>query len=138
MISCVPPAIVFAGILFWHISADIETVFPRVICAVACLAAIRAAHNAGYLWVGAFGGLAVLFNPFSPDMVSRIAFSGLYFLCVSTALLCLAAMKGEPQKPALALMLQRRIALDDMAARPESIEPEELPLAVTSTQPGPA
>jgi hypothetical protein len=108
-----PAVILCAGIAFWRITADIETIGPRVICAVACLAAIRAARNAGYFWLAAFAGIAVIFNPFVPDMVSRIAIFGLYFLFASTALLGRAVLKFRPQQPApVAKSLPRRVALD--------------------------
>jgi hypothetical protein len=100
MTTWVPAVILCTGIAFWHITADIETIGPRVVCVVACLAAIRAARNAGYFWVAAFGGIAVIFNPFVPDMVSRIAIFGLYFAFVATALLGLAVLKFGLRHPA--------------------------------------
>lgn len=109
MVSWLPAAILFGGIAFWRITADFETVFPRVICAVACLAAIRASRNARYFRVAGFAGIAVLFNPIVPDMVSRIAFSGLYFVCASTALLCWIMLNVGPQKyPAESQTSKRR------------------------------
>jgi hypothetical protein len=111
--SWVPGVVLITGIAFWHITADIETIGPRVICAVACLAAIRAARTAEYSWVAAFAGIAVIFNPFVPDMLSRIAIFGLYFLFASTALLGLAVLKFGPHRPAArSLAVQRRVALD--------------------------
>ena len=107
-----PAVVFFTAIAFWHITADIETIGPRIICAVASLAAIRAAHRAGYFWMAAFAAIAVIFNPFVPDMMSRIAIFGLYFLFASTALLGLAILKRGPRRPApAALAVQRRIAL---------------------------
>jgi hypothetical protein len=91
--SWVPAAALITGIAFWHITADIETIGPRVVCAAACLALIRAARTAGYFWVAAFGAIAVIFNPFVPGMMSRIAFFGLYFVFASTVLLGLAVLK---------------------------------------------
>lgn len=111
--SWVPVIILITGIVFWHITVDIETIGPRVICAVAFLAAIRAARTAEYSWVAAFAGIAVIFNPFVPDMLSRIAIFGLYFLFASTALLGLAVLKFGPHHPAsLSLAVQRRVALN--------------------------
>jgi hypothetical protein len=113
MTSWVPGIVLIAGVAFWHITADIETIGPRVICVVACLAAFRAARTAEYSWVAAFTGIAVIFNPFVPDMLSRIAVFGLYFLFASTALLGLAVLKFGPHHPAtLSLAVQRRVALD--------------------------
>jgi hypothetical protein len=57
--------IVCTAIALWRISPDIETIGPRIICAIACLAAIWAARKDGYFWVSAFGGIAVIFNPLS-------------------------------------------------------------------------
>jgi hypothetical protein len=112
MTTWVPAVILCTGIAFWHITADIETIGPRVICAVACLAAIRAARS-GYFWLAAFGGIAVIFNPFVPDMMSRIAIFGVYFLLAVSALLGRAVLKFRPQQPApVARSLQRRVALD--------------------------
>jgi hypothetical protein len=109
----IPVVILCLGIAFWHITADIETIGPRVICAVACLAAIRAARNEGYFWVAAFAGIAVIFNPFVPDMMSRIAIFGLYFMFAATALLGLAVLKFGPRHPeSVSLAVQRRVALD--------------------------
>jgi hypothetical protein len=129
MMSRVPAVILFTGIAFWHITADFETVVPRIICAAACLATIRASRSAKYFRVAAFAGIAVFFNPIVPDMVSRIAFSGLYFVCASTALLCLMMLKIGPQKPTLSLMVQTRVALDCTAAGRGSIGLERLPLS---------
>jgi hypothetical protein len=113
MTTWVPSVILCTGIAFWHITADIETIGPRVICAVACLAAILAPRTAGYFWVAAFSGIAVIFNPFVPDMMSRIAIFGLYFLFALTVLLGLAVLKFGPRQPApLSLTVQRRVALD--------------------------
>ena len=113
MKTWVPAVLVCTAIAFWRITADIETIGPRVICAIACLAAIRAARNAGYFWVAAFGGIAVIFNPFVPDMMSRIAVFGLYFVFAATALLGLAVLKFGPRHPAsVSLAVQRTVALD--------------------------
>jgi hypothetical protein len=113
MTTWIPAVVLCTGIAFWHITADIETIGPRVICAVACLAAIRAARNAAYFWLAAFAGIAVIFNPFVPDMMSRIAIFGLYFLFASTALLGRAVLKFRPQQPAsVSLAVQRRVALE--------------------------
>jgi hypothetical protein len=104
--------IVCTAIALWRITADIETIGPRIICAVACLPAIRAARKGGYFWVAAFGGIAVIFNPFVPDMMSRIALFGLYFLFASTALLGLPVWQsGTRQTASLSLAVQRRVAL---------------------------
>jgi hypothetical protein len=102
--------------------------------AVACLAAIRASRNAKYFRVAAFGGIAVLFNPIVPDLVSRIAFSGLYFVCASTVLLCLMMLKIGTQKPTLSLMVQSRVALDGTAAGRGSVG-LELPLIKIALRP---
>ena len=88
------------AIALWRITPDIETIGPRIICAIACLAAIRAARKGGYFWVAAFGGIAVIFNPFVPDMVSRIAIFGLYLVFASTALLGLAMLNSGRYHPA--------------------------------------
>jgi hypothetical protein len=135
MMSWVPAAILFAGIAFWRITADYETVVLRVICAVTCLAAIRASRNAKYFRVAAFGGIAVLFNPIVPDLVSRIAFSGLYFVCASTVLLCLMMLKIGTQKPTLSLMVQSRVALDGTAAGRGRVGLERLPLIKIALRP---
>ena len=66
MTNWVPAVVLITGIAFWRITADIETIGPRIICAAACLAAIRAARNARYFWFAAFAGIAVIFNPFRP------------------------------------------------------------------------
>jgi hypothetical protein len=116
MMNHAPIAVLVAGILLWHSRGDIETVLPRVICAAACLAAIRAASNAAYRWATAFGGIAVVFNPIVPDMLFRIVFTGLYFIWASVALLSLAALKAGAQKPTLSLLVQSRAALDSKAA----------------------
>jgi len=113
MTNWVPAAALIVGIAFWRITADIETIGPRIICAAACLAAIRAARNARYFWFAAFAGIAVIFNPFVPDMMSRITLFGLYFALASTALLGRAVLKFRPQQPApVSLAVQRRVALD--------------------------
>ena len=105
--------VIYAAIAFWRITPDIETIGPRVICAIACLVAFRAARKGGHFWPAAFGGIAVIFNPFVPDMMSRIAIFGLYFLCASTALLGLAVLNFRPRRPALiSSVVQRRVALD--------------------------
>jgi len=111
--SWIPVVVLCMGIALWHITADIETIGPRVMCAVACLAAIRAVRNAGYFWVAAFAGIAVIFNPFVPDMMSRIASFGLYFMFTATALLGLAVVKfGSRHPESVSLAVQRRVALD--------------------------
>jgi hypothetical protein len=98
-------AFVSSGILFWRFTPDVETVLPRIICAVALLAAIRFARGTGsYFWVAGFSAIAVLFNPFVPGMLSRIVVSGIYLVCAATALACLAMLEIAPRKPALALM----------------------------------
>jgi hypothetical protein len=113
MTTWVPAVFLCTGIAFWRITADIETIGPRVICAIACLAAIRATRNAAYFWVAAFSGIAVIFNPFVPDMVSRIAIFGLYLVFAATALLGQAVLKFGPRRPAsLSLAVQRRVMLD--------------------------
>jgi hypothetical protein len=103
--------IVCTTIALWRITPDIETIGPR--CAIACLTAIRAARKGEYFWVAAFGGIAVIFNPFVPDMVSRIAIFGLYFLFATTALVGLAVLNSGCYHPApISLAVQRRVALD--------------------------
>jgi len=105
--------VVCAAIALWHITPDIETIAPRIICAIACLAAARSARKGGYFWVAAFVGIAVIFNPFVPDMVSRIAIFGLYLVFVSTALLGVAMLNSVRYHPAsISLAVQRRVALD--------------------------
>jgi hypothetical protein len=112
MTAWVPAAALCTAIAFWHITVDIETIGPRVICAAACLAAILAARSGGYFWMAAFAGIAVIFNPFVPGMMSRIAFFGLYFVFASTALLGLAMVRFRSYHPApVSLAVQRRIAL---------------------------
>lgn len=109
----IPAVILCTVIALWCITPDIETIGPRIICVVACLAAIRAARKDGYFWAAAFGGIAVIFNPFVPDMMSRIAIVGLYLVFASTALLGLAVLNSARQHPALiSLAVQRRVALD--------------------------
>jgi hypothetical protein len=106
-------AVLCAAIAFWRMAADIETIGPRIICAIACLAAIWAARKGGYFLVAAFGGIAVIFNPFVPDMMSRIAMVVLYFVLASAGLLALTVLHSRPQSPALiSLAVQRRVALD--------------------------
>jgi hypothetical protein len=105
--------IVCTTIALWRITPDIETIGPRIICAIACLTAIRAARKGGYFWVAAFGGIAVIFNPFVPDMVSRIAIFELYLVFASTALLGLAMLNsGRYHQAPISLAVQRRVALD--------------------------
>jgi len=112
MTAWVPAVALCTAIAFWRITADVETIGPRVVCALACLAAILAARRGGYFWTAAFAGIAVIFNPFVPDMMSRIAIFGLYFVFASTALLGLAVLKFGQRRPAPAsLAVQRRIAL---------------------------
>lgn len=113
MMTWAAGVIVCTAIAFWRITPDIETIGQRIICAVACLAAIQAARKGGYFWVAAFGGSAVIFNPFVPDMMSRIALFGLYLLFASTALLGLPVLQsGTRQTASLSLAAQRRVALD--------------------------
>ena len=113
MTTWVVAVVVCTAIAFWRITPDIETIGPRIICAIACLAAMRAARNGGYFWLAAFGGIAVIFNPFVPDMMSRIAIVGLYLVFASTALLGLAVLNFGRHRPALiSLTVQRRVALD--------------------------
>ena len=113
MTSWTAAVVVCAAIALWRITPDIETISPRIICAIASLAAIRAARKAGYFWVMAFGGIAVIFNPFVPDMVSRIAIFGLYLVFASTALLGLAMLNsGRYHQAPISLAVPRRVALD--------------------------
>lgn len=98
-LTWIPAALLFAGILLWQVSADFDTIFPRAICAIAYLATIRAGCKSRYPQAAAWGGVAVLFNPFFPDMLSRIVFSGLYFLAASTAMVYLAVVSGQTRKP---------------------------------------
>jgi hypothetical protein len=113
MTSWAAAVVVCAAIALWRITPDIETIGSRIICAIACLAAIRAARKGGYFWVAAFGGIAVIFNPFVPDMVSRIALLGLYFLFATTALVGLAVLNSGRYHPApISLAVQRRVSLD--------------------------
>ncbi len=113
MTNWIPAVVVCTAIAFWRITPDIETIGPRVICAIACLAALRAARKGGYFWVAALGGIAVIFNPFVPDMMSRITLFGLYFLFATTALVGLAILNSVRYHPAsISLAVQRRVALD--------------------------
>lgn len=100
MTTWLPAVALCTAIASWRITADIETIGPRIICAVACLAAIPAARSGGYFWAAAFAGIAVIFNPFVPDMMSRIAIFGLYSVFASTALLGLAVLKFGQRRPA--------------------------------------
>jgi hypothetical protein len=112
MMTWASAVIVCTAVAFWRITPDIETIGPRVICVIACLAAIWAARKDGYFWA-AFGGIAVIFNPFVPGMMSRIAIVGLYLLFASTALLGLAVLNSGRHRPALiSLAVQSRVALD--------------------------
>jgi hypothetical protein len=113
MMTWIPAVVLCTAIALWRITPDIETIGPRIICAAACLAAILAARKGGYVFVAAFGGIAVIFNPFVPDMMSRIAIVGLYFVFASTVLLGLAVLNSRRHDPALvSLAVQRRVALD--------------------------
>ncbi len=113
MTTWVAAVILCATIAFWHINTDIETIIPRLICVLACLAAIQATRHLGHLWGVAAFGIAVIFNPFVPNMMYRIAIVGLYFVCFATALLGLAVLKfgGRQQVPVL-LRVQPRVAPD--------------------------
>ncbi len=105
--------VVCAAIALWRITPDIETIAPRIVCIVACVAAARSARKGGNFWVAAFVGIAVIFNPFVPDMVSRIAIFGLYLVFVSTALLGEAMLNsGRYHQSPISLAVQRRVALD--------------------------
>jgi hypothetical protein len=54
----------------------------------------------------------MIFNLFVPDMMSRIALFGLYFLFASTALVGLAVLNsGRYHQAPISLALQRRVAL---------------------------
>jgi hypothetical protein len=113
MTSWVAAVILCTTVVFWHVNTEIETIVPRLICVLACLAAIQAARHVGYLWGVAVGGIAVIFNPFVPNMMSRIAIFGLYFVCFATALLGLAVLKfGRRQPVSVLLRVQPRVALD--------------------------
>jgi hypothetical protein len=113
MTSWVAAVILCTTVVFWHVNTEIETIVPRLICVLACLAAIQAARHVGYLWGIAVGGIAVIFNPFVPNMMSRIAIFGLYFVCFATALLGLAVLKfGRRQPVSVLLRVQPRVALD--------------------------
>jgi len=113
MTTWVAAVILCTTVAFWHINTEIETIVPRLICVLACLAAIQAARHVGYLWGVAVGGIAVIFNPFVPNMMSRIAIVGLYFVCFATALLGLAVLKFGRRQPAPVLLrVQPRVALD--------------------------
>ena len=113
MTTWVSAVIFCTAIAFWHINTDIETIVPRLIFVLGCVAAIQAARHAGYLWGVAVGGIAVIFNPFVPGMADRIAFFGLYSVFAGTVLLGRAVLKYRPQQPALvSLAVPRRVALD--------------------------
>jgi hypothetical protein len=113
MTSWVAAVILCTTVVFWHVNTEIETIVPRLICVLACLAAIQAARHVGYLWGVAVGGIAVIFNPFVPNMMSRIAIFGLYFVCFATALLGLAVLKfGRRQPVSVTVRVQPRVALD--------------------------
>lgn len=113
MSTWVAAVILCTAVAFWHINTEIETIVPRLICVLACLAAIQAARHVGYLWGVAVGGIAVIFNPFVPTMMSRIAIFGIYFVCFATALLGLALLKfGRSQPAPVLLTVRSRVALD--------------------------
>jgi hypothetical protein len=113
MTSWVAAVILCTTVVFWHVNTEIETIVPRLICVLACLAAIQAARHVGYLWGVAVGGIAVIFNPFVPNMMSRIAIFRLYFVCFATALLGLAVLKfGRRQPVSVTVRVQPRVALD--------------------------
>ncbi|HET9790442.1 MAG TPA: hypothetical protein VFR08_03995 [Candidatus Angelobacter sp.] len=113
MTTWVSAVILCTAIAFWHINTDIETIVPRLIFVLACVAAIQAARHAGYLWGVAVGGIAVIFNPFVPNVMSRIAIFGLYFACFATALLGLAVLRfGRRQPVPVSVAFERRVALD--------------------------
>jgi len=111
MTTWVAAVILCTTVAFWHITGEIDNIVPRLIFVLACLAAIQAASHAGYLWGAAVIGIAVIFNPFVPNMMSRIAIFGLYFVCFATALLGLAVLKFGRRQP-VAVTVQPRLALD--------------------------
>jgi len=108
VVTWVPAALASSGILFWHASADVETVVPRVICVLALLAAVLfASKTRSCLGVVSFAGVAVLFNPFVANMLSRIVVCGLYLAFITTLLLCLLVLEVVARKPALVLVESR-------------------------------
>jgi len=84
---------------FWGSSQDYETFLQFVVCAAGCAAAFQSGEKHRYIMVTAFAGIAVLFNPVVPVMLSPATFLWVCWTSVGMFLFALVLLKQSERVP---------------------------------------
>jgi hypothetical protein len=98
----------------WSPPPDYGILVQAVICAAACAVALQFRELGRYFLATAFAGIAVLFNPIAPVMLSRAAFLWVSWISVGMFVVALVRLKNrEPVHIA---------SIADAIKRSESVE----------------
>lgn len=92
-------AVLLLLIAFWCSSPDYETLLLVVVCAAACAVAYRANEKHRYAMATAYGGMALLFNPVAPVMLSSGAFLWACWASIAMFLCGLVLSKHRERVP---------------------------------------
>ena len=77
-------------------TANFQVLLEIVISVTALLVVTQAVRLRKYVWAAGFGVIAVLFNPILPVALSRTTWLWLDWVCFTTFLVSLAALKTRP------------------------------------------
>ena len=77
--------------------AAYQVALEFVVCLSGVMVLWEAARARKYIWLVAFGAIAILFNPFVPLALSRKTFLWLDFVCIVIFLTSLAVLHVRPR-----------------------------------------
>jgi hypothetical protein len=85
------------ALFFWRPAGGYAVMLQFVICLGASLVALQAARSGKQLWVIAFVGLAMLFNPVVTIPISRSVFLWINVVCLTMFLASLKFLNTAPR-----------------------------------------
>jgi hypothetical protein len=86
------------ALFFWRPAGGYAIMLQFVICLSAILVSLQAARSGKQLWVIAFAGLAMLFNPVVTIPISQSVFLWINVLCLTMFLASLRFLKTAPRR----------------------------------------
>ena len=97
----------------FRVEGGARILLQLVICGGAAFVMMQAARNGRFLWMAAFGLVAIYFNPIVPIEVSRNAERPLVFACLALFLASLRYLRNAPR--------MSLATITDLPARGESL-----------------
>jgi uncharacterized protein DUF6804 len=91
------------ALFFWSPASNYALLLQFVICGSASLVALDAAKSSKHLWMAAFAGLAVVFNPLVAVPFSHSVFPWVIAFGCSMFLASLALLKTVPRLSTLSI-----------------------------------